>query len=165
MARPFFLGVRNHQCFVRGRLFENVVRTGDANKGPPLPCQAANDLAAAGQHESLYKSCDLGSNAGPTGLSEPFTKHTVSAQPEMIAYLFFAGFFAGGLLAAAGSSLCSGIFMTVMICTWLLAGGFGRAGSRKWSSPSPTDCRRFDAILKVLTRMSRIASARRWLRI
>src|SRR4051794_10440334 len=82
-----------------------------------------------------------------------------------IDYLFFAGFFAGeaGFVAAAGCALGSGILPTVMIWVWLLAAPLGRAGSSNCSSPNPTDCSRFDEILKVLIRMSRTASARRWL--
>ena len=79
---------------------------------------------------------------------------------------FFAGFFLAGdgeLAAVAGCSLCSGIFATVRICICWLTGAVGCAASSNCSSPSPTDCRRFDEILKVLTRMSRIASALLWL--
>src|SRR6266700_6670874 len=79
---------------------------------------------------------------------------------------FFAGFLAdAGEVDGTGASLCSGIFMTVMIWICWLTGAVGCAGSSNCSSPSPTDCRRFEEILKVLTRMSRIESARRWLKV
>src|SRR5216683_2814250 len=91
------------------------------------------------------------------------------ASAEKIDHLFLAGFFAGdgALVAGApvGCALCSGTFATVKIWICWLAADVGCAGSSNCSSPSPIVWIRFVEILKVLTRMSRIASALRWLRI
>ena len=87
---------------------------------------------------------------------------------EAFDHLFLAGFFgAGGACAAvvrSGCSAWSAIFATVMIWICWLTGAVGCAASSSCSSPSPTDCKRFDEILKVLTNTSRIASALLWLR-
>ena len=95
------------------------------------------------------------------------TKYKLRSTDETIDHLFFAGFFEddGELGALEGCSGCSAILATVMIWICWLTGAVGRAASSSCSSPSPTDCRRLDEILKVLTRTSRIASARRWLRM
>jgi hypothetical protein len=44
--------VRNDHCLARGWAFEYVVRTGDTNKCPTLALEAANDVAAVGQHHA-----------------------------------------------------------------------------------------------------------------
>src|SRR5260370_27439548 len=90
----------------------------------------------------------------------------VRSRYRTIAYrFFFAGFFAGDgeVGAVEGCSLCSAILATVMIWICWLTGAVGCAASSNCSSPSPTDCTRFDEILNVLTRTSRIASALLWL--
>jgi len=53
-------------------------------------------------------------------------------------FFLFAGCFLA-CVAAAGCSAGSGIFESVMIWTWLLAGAVGRAESSSCSSPRPTD--------------------------
>src|SRR4051794_5878390 len=72
----------------------------------------------------------------------------------------------GGFFAGAGAGLSgSGIFPRLTIWMRRLVAEGGRAASRSCSSPSPSVCRRFGDILKVVTSTSRIASARRWLTI
>ena len=89
-------------------------------------------------------------------------KEVLQSRQQTYFFFFAGGFFAAGV--AAGASV-SGIFASVMIWIWLLTGAVGRAESSNCSSPNPIDWMRFAEILKVLTRISRIASARRWLRM
>src|SRR5215470_7766687 len=99
---------------------------------------------------------------GMEGLKSDRKGNEVPQSAAATYFFFFAGcFFAAGV--AAGS--VSGIFDSVMIWIWLLTGAVGRAESSNCSSPRPTAWIRLAEILKVLTRVSRMASARRWLRI
>src|SRR5581483_669002 len=79
-------------------------------------------------------------------------------------FFFFAGFLAAGFAAAAGGS-ASGTLPTVTIWICRLIGEVGCAWSMNCSSPRPSDCTRLFEILKVFDSTSRMASARRWLRI
>jgi hypothetical protein len=71
---------------------------------------------------------------------------------------------AAGSAGVAGASV-SGTLPIVMIWICWLTAEVGCAWSMNCSSPTPSDIRRLDEILNVLDSTSRIASARRWLRI